>query len=233
MSIKGTLAFFLPYFIGVGACYQLGYWGELDINVLQFIGIPDLAKLALQPLLIGVAASVILSVVADLTISRILPPGAGSQTPTGLALKRFGRWILAFGLLLGVVLGVFLPSPSKWYVVSTIFGLCSVALCQIPQLAALLPEPRIRQVVLYLLVTTPLWGFADGSDAAHRTTVRRIAETVDVTRSKLPLVANPKQPVLYLGLLGETYILRETSSGQTIYVKRGESPLFINARAKY
>lgn len=51
---------------------------------------------------------------------------------------------------------------------------------------------------------------------------------VDAVRSKLTLTGDAKDPITYIGFLGNVYVLRETRTGQIVFVKQSDdSPLFL------
>jgi hypothetical protein len=52
-----------PYFLGVSALYLFGFWEWFGVNPLEYVGLADLTKLALYPLLVSFALSAAMLVV--------------------------------------------------------------------------------------------------------------------------------------------------------------------------
>ncbi len=227
-----ALAFAASYCVGLGACYQLGYWDTLEVQVLQFVGLPDLAKLALPAALIGTGVGLIASIIGAI-LGSSLQPGGGGDTAIRRTFWRNYRYFAAGLLAAGVLVGAFAPEPNNWRVAGVLIGFACLWFVDCRVLARIIPHRGIRSVAWLFFVTAPFLTVSQGKQAALQIVEGRRAETIDVGRSKLPITSNPQSPVLYLGLLGDTYVLREVSTGQTIYMKRPETPLFVKARAKY
>jgi hypothetical protein len=106
--------------------------------------------------------------------------------------------------------------------------LFSAPLSSLAPVMAALPNPKVRFLLLQAALLLPTLGFAYGRMDIYQATKLISAKTVDIARSKLPLVSEAELPVVYLGLLGTTFVLRETKSGQLVLVKqKDDSPLFI------
>jgi hypothetical protein len=128
---------------------------------------------------------------------------------------------------------MFGPEPSKWFIVAFMLIIYGTALSHVEWLVEAIPHPRVRGTLLQMLVFLPALAFANGRYEAHSVVHKRTAKTVDVTRSGLSLVSDLANPVLYLGLLGDTYVLRETKTGKTVLVKRrDEAPLFLSPKGE-
>ena len=228
MNIKELLSISVPYFIGVGACYLFGYWGAIGINVLEFIGFADIAKLAVYPLVAGMIFTAIGAVFAELTTGMALPVGGGEHTPVGRFGRRFARPILAIVVLVILAIYAFSAEPFKWFAISFLVMLFTAPLSHLEPIISALPNPKVRFLLLQVALLLPTLGFAYGRLDIYLATKLKYAKTVDVARSKLPLVSDAKFPVVYLGLLGTTFVLRETKSGQLVLIKqKDDSPLFI------
>ena len=78
VSRKELLAVGLPsYVIGVGVAYTLGYWGTFGLNPLQFMGISELARLAIYPLMATLALAIVL-MAANYFFSLVYCPQAAA-----------------------------------------------------------------------------------------------------------------------------------------------------------
>lgn len=228
INTKELLALSVPYFVAVGACYLFGYWGAIGINVLEFIGFADIAKLAVFPLVAGLLFSALGAVFSEMAAGEQLPIGGGEHTAVGRFGRRFARPILALVVLSILAVYFFAGEPMKWFVIAFLVMLFSAPLSHFEAIITAVPSPKARFLLLQTALLLPTLGFAYGRMDIYLVTKLISAKTVDVTRSKLPLVSEAKFPVVYLGLLGTTFVLRETKSGQLVLVKqRDEAPLFL------
>jgi hypothetical protein len=228
MTTKELLSLSIPYFIAVGACYLFGYWGAVGINVLEFIGFADIAKLAVYPLVAGLIFTVLGTVFSEITTGHHLPVGGGEHTTIGQFGRRFARPLLGL-LLLGILaIYVLVPEPIKWFAIGFLVVPFAAPLSHLEPVIAAIPNPKFRILVLHTVLLLPTLGFAYGRMDIYLTTKLISAKTVDVVRSKIPLISEAKFPVVYLGLLGTTFVLRETKSGQLVLIKQKEdAPLFL------
>lgn len=228
MNTKELISLSIPYFIGVGACYLFGYWGAIGVNVLEFIGFSDIAKLAVYPLVAGMTVTGLGAVFSEITTGKVLPVGGGEHTAVGRFGRRFARPILAVTVLGIVAIYIFAAEPFKWFAIAFLVMLFSAPLSHLEPIISALPSPKVRSLLLQAALLLPTLGFAYGRLDIYLSTKLISANTVDVVRSKLPLVSEANFPVVYLGLLGTTFVLRETKSGQLVLVKqKDDSPLFI------
>ena len=228
VTIKNLIAFFIPYFIGVGGCYLFGYWSIVDINVMEFIGLSDVAKLALYPLVASLllyAPGVMLS---EISFGHLVPVGGGQNTKIGVVALRFSRLLLALLVLFIFVVYFVIPEPFKWFVIAVLAISFSAPASHFSLAIKLVPNARARVVILQALIVLPILSFAIGRLNIHNVIKEKSAKTVDVTRSKLPLTSDKNNPVIYLGMLGSTVILREMQTGQIVLLKqREETPIFL------
>ena len=115
---KEYLAIAFAYGVSVSALYLFGFWGVFRINVLEFIGLADLAKLSVKPLIYSLPA-ILLGFAIGQLFSGSFPPGGGAGTPIG----QFGRKKYGLLLFLNVViilaLVAFLPPLSLSYAFDT------------------------------------------------------------------------------------------------------------------
>ena len=107
------------------------------------------------------------------------------------------------------MIATFAPEPNRWIIVAFLAAPLSVPLAHVEMLVELVPNSRDRHIALFLLLFLPAFSFASGRDDAFRVKTGASEQFVDVARSKLALVSDIRNPVAYLGLLGDVYILRE------------------------
>lgn len=233
MGIKEIITFGTPYLIGVSAAYLFGYWGSFHVNVLEFIGLTDIAKLAVYPLLASSIFFLAGALFSEVIVSPHLPPGGGADTPLGRLGNRYGRWLMALVVLVAVLFAIYGPEPRKWFFVALLVSCLSIPLTHNEQIIELIPDPRQRGTALFLLFALPALSFGYGKEQAYDIKVGKPVQIVDVARSKLPLLFDETKPVAYLGLLGGIYILREGATGQVVLVKqRDDTPMFLIAKPR-
>ena len=228
MISKEILAVAVPFSIAVGACYLFGYWGPVGINLLEFVGFTDIAKLAIYPLVASLALFFLGLVLSLITTGNRMPVGGGRHTKVGQFGRRFARELLALVVL--AIIGVYAiaPEPFKWLGIAFLAVFFAAPLANMDAFVEALPSSAIRFALTLLLLMLPALSFAVGRADIYFARNLVSAKTVDVERSKLPLTSETKLPVIYLGLLGSTFVLLETKTGQLILVKQDrETPLFI------
>lgn len=228
VSTRELLSLSVPYFVAVGACYLFGYWGAVGVNVLEFIGFADVVKLAVYPLVAGLLFTALGALCSELVAGKHFPVGGGEHSAVGKFGRRFARPLLA--LVLVAIVGVYAlaSEPLKWYAIALLVVVFAAPLSHMEVVIEALPHPKVRFVLLQVALLLPMLSFAQGRMDIYLATRLISAKTVDITRSKLPLISESKFPVVYLGLLGTTFVLRETKSGQLVLVKQKDDvPLFI------
>jgi hypothetical protein len=105
LSIKHTYIVF--YVVLLAFAHGYGYWSTFHVNLLEHIGLADLPKLAVWPIVATAGAYLVGPVVTMLIGSRHLPPGGGATTRAGIFLNRhrklIGTLLIAGGLALSAV----------------------------------------------------------------------------------------------------------------------------------
>jgi hypothetical protein len=101
LAIRRT--FIVVYVTLVSIAHEYGYWSSFHINILEHVGLADLPKLAVWPIVATAGASIVWSIVTFAAFRPIFPPGGGVNTragqflnkirvPVGLALFIWGVW---------------------------------------------------------------------------------------------------------------------------------------------
>ncbi len=235
LGIKEAFAVGVPYFIAVGACYLFGYWGAFNINVLEFITFADVAKLAVYPLMVSLVFGLLGLLFVEVITPSYLPKdgslfGSASGQRAGIPMWcwKNGRLIIALQILLIAYVAIYATEPRKWVIVAWLIIFSGIPLlADLEKFIELVPNPRIRLSALLLLLSLPSFSFAYGRQQAFLVKTGASEQFVDVARSKLLLVNAAKNPVAYLGFLGGVYVLREAKTGQIVFVKQSDDPLFL------
>ncbi len=232
-EFKEIIAVVVPYFIGVSALYLFGYWGAFNVNIFEYVGLSDIAKLSIYPLLASLVFVFVFSgfLIAELLISPVFPPGGGNASAVGRFYQKYERGLLAAMVALGVGAALFGQEPGRWFCIALIVGTFSSPLHRNEWIIRKVPDPRIRATLLSLALLLPGVSFAYGKLEAYLIKTGHPTNIVDVERSKLSLSADQKHPVSVLGFIGDTYVFFESKSGQVVYVKQFDStPLYVTPK---
>lgn len=228
ISFKRYFAFSVPYGAIVASLYLFGYWGAFEINILEFVGFSELVKLAAYPLLASLTFLIIGYALSELFHGDSLPPGGGADTKIGRFGRKYWRSLLAVHISVVVLIGIFGQAPEKWFVVASLASVLSVPLSHLAFFISVIPDPRIRGSVLFLLFLVAGMAFAYGRLDAHLAKTGFSPQVVDVTRSNLSLQSDKKKPVAYLGYVGGYFMLYESATGSVVIMKpKNDNAIFL------
>lgn len=231
LSIRDVITLGVPYLIVIGALYQFGYWGAFQINVLEFISITDVGKLAIYPLVATLTVLLVGGVTGQLMTLPLFPPGGGADSPVGRFVIANERYFIVGLILASAYLGIYGPDPQKWFILAIIISPLSLPLTRLGKLIEVFPDRNVRHATLLLILVLPVMSFAHGRTNSYLIKNGWPDQFVDVVRSKLLMESDDKNRVAYLGYLGTVYVLRESKTGQIVFVKqRDDAPLFISPR---
>lgn len=212
------------YFVLVGVLYLWGYWSPFGIDIMQYVTLSDVAKLAVYPVA-STFASFAIGVVVSFVwpgLRGLFPPGGGRDTPTGRVLDRLLPLLTMIYALGTIALLVFGP-VTKWIILP---GLIAMPISVFEQRRGLLrflwPNEAARTTVIFLLAAMPVWAYGqgrlratailDGSDYYYLS-----ANTID----SLPLgnVGDPKSRVKYLGQVNDYIFLLLPDNATSVIVR--------------
>jgi hypothetical protein len=150
------------YAVVCGTLYLWGFWSTFEINILQYIGLVDLAKAAAFPLVSAVASVTVGSLIGQLTAGRILPHGGGEGTAVGTFLRRRTRVLL--GIYVALMLSVlFVQTEGKWLVFGVMLSVIpSYVLANRGVLIDVIPDDGLRGTVVSTLCLLICAGFGFG-----------------------------------------------------------------------
>lgn len=95
ISYKKYIAVAVPYGSALSLLYLWGYWGPFNINILEFVGFSELAKLALYPFLASFIFILFSVAFAEVMRGDSLPPGGGAETRIGDGAASTGAFLSA------------------------------------------------------------------------------------------------------------------------------------------
>ncbi len=232
-TVSTALALLVPYSVAVSACYLFGYWGSFQINVMEFISLADVAKLAIFPLVGSLALFLPGVLISELTTRHRLPPGGGQGSRISNVGFKYWRYFLSLIAIVMVVAAIFIPEhPMKWLFLPVLVVPFATALTHLDFVIDMFPNPRVRATVLFLALVLPSGAFYFGKSDAFSIKSGLVVRVIDVERSKLPLNSDAKSPVMLMGLLGQTYVLYESKSKTVVLIKQKEDlPLFLVSKS--
>lgn len=207
----------VPYGIAVAICYLFGYWSRFGINALEYVGIGDVFKLSVFPMLIT-WASILLGGLLGALLGGIHVRWLDSILH-GLFRPRTAVWPAFVGI--GLALGTFLfgPEPFRWLLSALFMTYAAVAARQSFLIQRLLGNGPIAFSVLYFGTFLLMIAIYVGREEARRITKGLGESVVDVARSQFGLRGNTKAPVMFLGTLGNARFFYETCTGRTVIVE--------------
>jgi hypothetical protein len=148
------------YFISVGVLYLWGYWGRFNINIMEYLGLADIIKLAAYPIASAFLFFIVGTIIGDLLARRQRnTPDSGR----GASVKRFPLRSATIILLVGAALALVLMPKHRWQMIAS---LVAIPFCILADrrnaLIGILPSERARSVVIYLLAVLPIWAYGHG-----------------------------------------------------------------------
>lgn len=227
LSISKYLSFAAPYGLLVAALYLFAFWGTFNLNMLEFVGFADLTKLAVYPL-----AACLIFLLAGCTLSEVvigdsLPSGGGADTKIGRFGRKNWRLLVAMDIVLILALGLFVRNPLKWLYMANLLAFLSTPITHLEIFISLIPNPRVRRSILFLLILIPGSAFGFGKIEAHAIIQGYAPYFVDAQLSKLQLSADPNEAISYIGYMAENFILYENATKKIIFITKKDRELFV------
>ena len=217
--------------LGVSACYLRSYWGAFDIDVFQFAGLTDFAKLAVYPLLLSTLGGAI-----GLFVSTLLFPLSEKQDSSSFSAKAMKRLRLA-----AVASIVFTPVPvllwSKpwtWFA-CIIFAFPAVfQLCELPASRRYIKNFTPRFISISILVAFPLLAAMMGAVNAEAIKSGRTPRIVDKVGIAANLMGTPEHPLMYIGYVNDTFVIYEMQTRSVVLLKQVDNaPLVLKPNPKF
>lgn len=106
------LSFVLPFALATSLLYLFGFWSSFQINILEYVSLPDVIQLAIYPLVIGALLSLLSFYVNVMTLTPFTADPQKAFITVNRKVSKSINWI---ALLLVVAILFFLPTGT-WYV---------------------------------------------------------------------------------------------------------------------
>jgi len=223
------------YFVGVGILFAWGYWSPFGVNILEFIDAYDVLRLTAYHVATTFVFVLIGATLGELTIGDVLPRDGGNSAAIQF-LGKYRHVIKAgfLGLLLALVV---FPLEGRWRVLPFLAGVpISLAIKGTGALSGVIPNDRVRTVVIFALSVLPLWAYGRGHYQALDVIGSRDYQYLVPNSSEAMRIDDPpggSGVIKYLGragsytfLLGkdnETVVIVEIDSRQGLRLKRAKS----------
>ncbi|WP_421955642.1 hypothetical protein [Polaromonas sp.] len=201
------------YFIAVGALYLWGFWGSFGVNILEYLGLTDVVKVAAWPvgsafifLLIGLAVG------ETSPRKALLPEGGGRNTPLGIWLNKHVH-ALAFALAFLLVSLVYFGPPQVWLVAAPFGGIVlGFPLRHHPLLVGLLPNDGLRSTLVVAAVTLPFYAFGQGKVNADAIRSGQRYSYVIPGSDGIASTGDKQTSMRYIGYAGSTFFFWDPSA---------------------
>ena len=144
--------FTVPYGAAVCLVYLFAYWSSFKINVLEYIGFPDIARLALYLVLLSLLSLLFGLVISQILVGDRLPPGGGAHSPMSQFVFKHWRPIAALYISGIGAVAIFGREPEKWYLVAILSAFLSTLLSHVDLAIEIFPNPRVRSFMLFVLL---------------------------------------------------------------------------------
>jgi hypothetical protein len=232
LSTAKLAALAVPYVVVVAILYLVGFWSPLGLNPLEFIGLEHVAIRAAFPLLALILSLLLGAALSQLLLLRILPAGGGANSRLGQAGRRYWHLLVALILMMVWISIHVLPEPGRWYVGALLISLLGIPLSHLPYLVRLVPSPSLRGFILLQLLAIPAIAYAEGRFEAYFIWRDSSRLMLDVPRSGLSLQYDAKNPVIFIGRLGDYFVFGETLTHTIVITqpKDAAPPYFLMRR---
>ena len=189
-----------PYFISIGLLYLWAYWSSFGINILEYAGLSDVAKVAIIPV-----GSVFIFLLFGFFIgefgyvSRIrFPTGGGRNTSTGIFLRKYeGLFIFFYFLFLFFL--IYTSLPGKW-IVLPIWGMFApYFILKNTTFLSEINNDSVRSLIIAILVILPIFSFCQGKINADK--ILNNTEYMYIKGSK------PDEQMKYVGYINQVTFL--------------------------
>lgn len=225
------LSLVILYGIFVSLLYLYGYWSTFEINILHYVSLSDVIKLAIYPIIIGIAISYSMLIVTAIIGGHFiesLPTIA--PTPMSPIIRKIFiviNFVIIFaGNVLGEVLGR--DKGMTWFVSGMLMvPIVSWYITDIPIVVKYIPNVIIRRFATYIILSILFvslgWGRMDADKIVNGHNIIMVSTNIFKgkgtkefdAKGLLATYANLK----YLGATGDYFFFLTPNNADTIIVK--------------
>jgi len=205
------------YFIAVGVLYLWGYWGYFHVNIMEYMGLSDVVKVAAWPVGSAFVFMLVGMVLGEMRPADVLPAGGGRSTSLGGWLNKH-RTALAVSFMLGLVALLAFGPTHVWPIAALLAGIVlALPLQQLPHLVKLIPHASARTILTIAAVVLPLFAFAQGRVNADKIYAGQSYFYVLSDSDGVSATGSPQSSMRYVGFAGGTFFFWDPDvSGVTL-----------------
>ncbi|WP_157382655.1 hypothetical protein [Burkholderia ubonensis] len=204
--------------------YLDSFWSSFGVDIFQFAGLSDFAKLAIFPMSL-VAIALAITVAVDHTRQTLKKP---DHRPGWLERRSDRFWaVTAIASIILALLSTRLPRPWEWYAALIASYPVMVSLGRQPIVRRYLPN-QVRGSALIAIIVIPILLGILGEVEAQNIIRGKAFQVVDTTGIAANLMATRERPLMLVGFVNDTFILFETQTRSVVFLKQAEnSPLIL------
>lgn len=205
-------AILTPYMLIVSTLYLLGYWSVFHINILEFISLSDIIKLAIKQLAYSTAVLIFGIIAGELFLRPLFPLGEGANTPIGKFANRYWKLIMFFTYCYLFYQVFFNNDPQKWRLIAIILGItCSLFLSKTKIFSEIIKNESIRILIIIFIALLPFMSFAWGINDGHATKNNKPKLTVQYSKYN-------KIEFRYIGFAGDYFFIYNKKNNEIVIV---------------
>jgi hypothetical protein len=202
--------------------YLDSFWSSFGVDIFQFAGLSDFAKLAIFPMSLAAGSLAITLVIMDYMQQTF-------KNRSGWPERRSDRFwaVTAIASIFLASLALSLPHPLEWYAALIASFPVMVSLERHSILRRYLPD-RIRSSALVAIIVIPIMLGLLGELNARNIKRGRALQIVETTGIAANLMATPEKPLMFVGFVNDTFILFETQTRSVVFLKQADNaPLIL------
>jgi hypothetical protein len=218
------LSFVVPYALVTSLLYLFGYWSSFQINILEYVSLPDVIKLAIYPLVIGALISLVGFYVNVMTLTSF---SADPEKAFIRVSSKYARWVNWIFLLL--ILGMLFKRTGSWYVTAgfSLAFLVSFNFVGSDKFKNYIPQATARKVILFSVSTILFTSYGRGKENAELILNGKKYKTVNTSafKEKGTGVFNDKKllegqdKLKYVGTAGDYFFFISMDNSRTFIAK--------------
>ena len=215
------------YLLSTSALYLFGFWDNFNINILEYIAVADIIKLAIKNLLVSVSLFFIGYIAQQTLFGRYLQPGGGANTSVGRAIRGYWHLFLSFDILIIISIYTFVNTPNKWFYIAFCVGVPGgMFLGHIDYFQRILPNIMTRINVLTILTAIPLLSYAWGNTTGYKIYSGNGKYTISEKESVFKNFSLNHDALFYIGMMGDHLFLFDEKT-KKIYIHKTSSEDFL------
>ena len=212
----------------------MAFWGSFGINVFQFAGLTDFAKLAIHPVVLAIVGFAGISVLQVIGSSFL---GGNDEKPSRdyeeELLKNSDRSLMATMLAMAVIPLIYAAGgPLSWILASLLFVPFLLLLSRAATLRRYIPGRALRRTVVLFAGAIPFWIVAAGKMDAIGIKDGRSRMWVERVGAASTLMATESSRLGYVGFVGGVYVIYEPLTRSIALVKQSDdAPLILHEKS--